>query len=131
MVTRKEILMDRDVQNPLDQTMEANLKQLLTAVNAIRTAYGKPMYVSSGYRPAAINASVGGAKKSAHMVCKAVDFKDPNGELDKWCSENQDLLEKLGLWQEHPDSTNGWCHLDTNVRPIKNRPGCGKRQFKP
>ena len=123
--------MGRDLQYPLTKEMEANLEQLIKAVNAIRAAYGKPMYVSSGYRPGAFNSAAGGAKKSAHMICKAVDFKDPNGELDKWCDQNQDLLESLGLWQEHPEATKGWCHLDINIRPIKDRPGCGKRQFKP
>lgn len=131
MITREEILMGRDKEQPLTPELESNLAALLKAVNVIRKAYGKPMIVSSGYRPGAYNTAAGGAKKSNHMICKAVDFKDPNGDLDKWCSENQDLLESLGLWQEHPDATKGWCHLDIALRSIKDRPGCKKRQFKP
>lgn len=131
MITREEILMDRDKEYPLTPELEANLEALLKAVNAIRAAYGKPLRISSGYRPGAYNTAAGGAKRSNHMVCKAVDFRDPNGEIDKWCDENQDLLESLGLWQEHPSATKGWCHLDISVRAIKDRPGCKKRQFKP
>lgn len=131
MITREEILMGRDKQFPLTSELEANLARLLTAVNAVRKAYGKPMVVSSGYRPAHFNTAAGGAKRSAHMICMAVDFRDPNGEIDKWCDENQDLLESLGLWQEHPDATKGWCHLDIAVRAVRERPGCKKRQFKP
>lgn len=131
MVTKKEILMGRDIEYPLTVEMQANLDKLTIAVNGIRTAYNKPMYVSSGYRPGKYNAAAGGAKASAHMTCEAVDFKDSDGELDKWCTENQDLLQSLGLWQEHPDATKGWCHLDIRQRPMMNRPGCGKRQFRP
>lgn len=131
MVTRKEILMGREVQYPLTDEMEANLKQLLTAVNAIRAAYGKPMSVSSGYRPGTFNEAANGAKKSAHMICMAVDFRDPDGKLDEWFDNNQDLLEKYNLWQEHPNFTKGWAHLDIKPRPIKTRPGCKKRQFNP
>jgi len=131
MITREEILMGRDIQYPLTPELEANLTKLLKAVNVVRKAYGKPMIVTSGYRPAHFNADAKGAKRSAHMVCMAVDFRDSNGELDKWCEDNQDLLESLGLWQEHPDATKGWCHLDIAERPIRERPGCKKRQFKP
>ena len=131
MITKKEVLMGRELQYPLTPEMEANLNKLITAVNGIRGVYGKPMVVSSGYRPGAFNEAANGAKKSAHMVCMAVDFRDPDGKLDEWLSNNQDLLEKLDLWQEHPSATQGWAHLDTKPRAIKSRPGCKKRQFNP
>ena len=70
MISRDEILMGRDKQAPLTGLMEVNLRKLLQAVNKLRAAYGKPMIVSSGYRPAAINATIpGAAKKSNHMAC--------------------------------------------------------------
>jgi uncharacterized protein YcbK (DUF882 family) len=133
LVTRQEILMDRDKLAPLDQEQEANLIKLLDAIQVIRLAYNKPLFVSSGYRHPAINASVGGAKRSLHMSCLAVDFRDSDGKLDEWLSsdEVQDLLEKLGMWQEAPGHTPGWAHLDLGNRPIRNRPGLKKRQFNP
>lgn len=129
MITRQEILMGRDKDHPLSPVQELNLSRLHVALNEIRKAYGKPMIVTSGYRPAAINASVGGAKRSAHMDCLACDFRDTDGALDKWCTENQALLETLGLWLEHPDATKGWCHLDLRDRP--KRPGPLHRTFRP
>ena len=117
MVSRKEILMNRDEEYPLTPEMEDNLSKLLEAVNKLRTLYGKPMYVSSGYRPGKYNEAAGGAKKSAHLVCKAVDFKDVNEELETWITD--EILEQCGLWREDPEKTKGWVHVD--IVPRKNR----------
>jgi hypothetical protein len=120
---------------PADQ--KANLKALHAALFDLETAYlkagGKPFKVSSGYRSPAQNAAANGAKKSAHMVCKACDFADPDGAIDAWLSldPQQDLLEKLNLWQEQPTATKNWSHIDTNNRPTIKRPNCRKRQFNP
>ena len=126
MITRDEVLMGRDKTDPLTPEMEANLTKLLKALNAFRTTYGKPMHVSSGYRPPSVNAKIpNAAKKSNHMVCLAADFKDPDGSLDQWCLANPKVLEKAGLWQEHPDATPGWCHLQAVA------PKSGNRVFRP
>lgn len=120
MISKEEILMNREIDYPLSIEQKGNLKNLLTALNKFRVAYGKPMTVSSGYRPAAINATVkGAAKKSAHMECMACDFVDKDGALDAFCLKNLALLADIGLWLESPDRTPGWCHLD--IRPRKNR----------
>ena len=126
MITREEILMNRDKQYPLTPEMEQNLQKLMTALNLFRTLYGKPMIVTSGYRPAAINANVpNAAKKSNHMVCLACDFKDADGSLDKYCMDNQYILQQCGLYLESHDSTPGWCHLQCVP------PKSGNRVFKP
>lgn len=119
MITREEILKGRDKEFPLDETLEKNLSNLLIALNKFRKAFNKPMKCTSGYRPASINASIGGSKKSAHMSCQAADFADPDGKLKEFCLKNIKLLEECGLWLESPDHTKGWIHLDTRQR--KNR----------
>lgn len=131
MLTIDAILMQRAKYDELPADQKANIKALHSALFDLETAYGRPLKVSSGYRSSAQNVAVGGAKKSLHMVCKACDFADPDGALDAWCTANQERLNKLGLWQEHPDATKGWCHLDIGTRAILDRPGCGKRQFRP
>lgn len=118
-ITRAEILKGREVANPLSPLLESNLEQLLVAVNLFREKYGIPMFVTSGYRPAAINASIGGAKKSAHMSCQAVDFADKDGKVKMFCLQNVKVLEECGLYMENPVNTPTWCHLQT--RPTKNR----------
>lgn len=125
-ISKAEILMGRDVKYPLDQEQLDNLNKLLVAVNKFRTYYGKPMTVSSGYRPAEINAKVkGAAKKSNHMKCLAVDFRDSDGAIDKFCMDNLHILEDCGLYLEHPEATPGWCHLQCVP------PRSGNRVFKP
>lgn len=117
MISRAEILMGRDVEFPLTHGLEANLDSLLLAVNQLRSLYGKPMYVSSGYRPVHFNSDAGGASNSAHCLCQAVDFHDPTGELKAWITV--EILEQCGLWQEDPARTLTWLHVQ--VRPTHNR----------
>lgn len=125
-ITRAEVLMGRDEHAPLTRELSENLTKLMVAINSLRDYYGKPMIVSSGYRPPEINfATPGAAKKSNHMFCLAVDFRDHDGELDKWCLANLDKLEACGLYLEDPKHTPGWCHLQ--VVPPKS----GKRVFIP
>lgn len=117
MITQVEILQGKDGADPLTEGLWTNLTVLLTAVNRLRTAYGKPMIVNSGYRPAAYNKSIGGAPNSAHITCQAVDLRDVDGEIKKFCTEER--LKECGLWMEHPSATPTWCHVQ--VRPANNR----------
>lgn len=116
LITRKEFLMGRDVEFPLSAQLETNLAHTLEVMNKIRYAYGKPMSVSSGYRPGHYNTDAHGAKGSAHLSCEACDFGDGDGSLDKWCQANKPLLISLGLRLESVAHTPGWCHLDTRYR---------------
>src|ERR1043165_8592753 len=102
MITRQEVLMDRDQLAPLDAKLEMNLTALLHALNQLRTLYGKPMIVTSGYRPFAVNLKYGGAKRSNHMKCLACDFRDDDGSLDQWCIDHLKDLERFGLYLEDP-----------------------------
>lgn len=133
--SRAELLMGRDILYPINQEQSDNLDKLIAALNHIRHAYGLPMIVSSGYRPSSINASVGGAKLSAHQSCQAVDIVDKDGELAKWILAHLTLLEEHGIYLESPDYTyiinkkgeriDGWIHMDIRG------PKSGKRVFIP
>lgn len=116
LITRDEILMGRDKEFPLTPELEKNLLKLLESLNYLRYDYGKPMTVSSGYRPGYYNKNAGGAKSSAHLTCEACDFGDVSGDLDSWCMANQDKLRKYGLRLEHPSYTKNWCHLDIKLK---------------
>lgn len=117
--------MGRDSEYPLTSQLEDNLRKLLTALNYFRTAYGKAMYVSSGYRPGHYNKDAGGAPKSNHLLCLACDFSDPQGELDFFAANRLDVLERAGLYLEMPSHTPGWCHLQCIA------PNSGNRIFLP
>lgn len=111
--------MGRDREYPLSDKLEENLRKLLVSLNKFRNIYGKPMTVTSGYRPGKYNTAAGGAKASAHLSCEACDFHDPDGTLDSYCLVNQQVLAECGLWLESPDSTPNWTHLD--IKPRNNR----------
>lgn len=121
--TRAEILMGRDAAHPLTPEMEANLTRLIQALSIVREAYGKPLKISSGYRPAAINKSVKGATRSAHLTCEACDLSDPNREFARWCIANLGVLKRAGLHLEDPRWSPTWIHLQIR------RPGSGNRVF--
>lgn len=118
---------DKSHSSEYSKEISDNIDKLLIPLNKLRDAYGKPMQVSSGWRPPSLNAAVpNAAKKSNHTLGLACDFKDTDGELDKWCLNNMPLLKSLGLWLENPDNTPGWCHLD-----IKDRGPRDKNVFNP
>lgn len=125
MITLKEYLMGRDVQYPLSLEQALNAASLLAAINYVRGVYGKAMSVSSGYRPGHFNKAAGGAAKSSHLTCEAIDISDTDGSFAKWCLDNIPVLEKAGLYLENPDYTKGWVHLQTR------EPGSGNRIFNP
>ena len=122
---------DRGENDPTDE-QRANAKVLLARVNALLADIPFPFLaeVASGYRPPAINASVGGSKMSAHMSCEAVDVRDWRRQLALWLRADMSkgtlaLLVKHDLYMEHPDYTRTWCHLQT--RPTRS----GNRVFIP
>lgn len=119
LVTKQEILMGRDVQYPLTPELQANLDKLHNQINMFRAMFQRPLYVTSGYRPGTFNVAAKGGSNSAHLTCEACDFRDDDGSLDQWCLDNASILETLGLWQESPASTVGWCHLQ--IRPASQR----------
>lgn len=135
VITPKSYFMGRDTQFPQELTEEVilNVTILLEKVNALlwelKITEAK---VSSGWRPAAINANVANsAKKSHHMTGKAIDLiDDKNQSIASKILTNPTLLKKYELWLEDPACTKGvhsnWVHLDIGTRT--ERP---LRMFKP
>jgi hypothetical protein len=125
VITEANYLNGREKNAPLTPIMVANMKTLLSRVNKLAAAWGKPLVVTSGYRPAAANAAANGKPGSAHLSCSAVDVADPTKELAKWTLANLPLLEELGLYIEDPAYTVSWVHYTIRA------PKSGKRVFKP
>ena len=119
---------------------QQNAQELFKVVESLFLNSGLELIISSGYRSKQRQLDLYRAKGykdseipmlSGHLNGTAIDLVDANGLLDKFCSENQDALRSLGLWQEHPNSTGGWCHIDMLQRPERYRPSCTARQFYP
>lgn len=128
MISLADYYMGRDEKYPaeLDETKRANAADVVARVNLLLAAFGEDRAVNSGFRPAAVNAATpGSAKLSKHMTCQACDLEDHEGDLDEWAIDHPEVLEKIGLWQEHPASTKGWAHFQ--IVPPKS----GNRVFYP
>jgi hypothetical protein len=117
-----EYLKDRDTEYPLPDQFKDNMVKLLNTISQIREKWGKPIHISSGYRPGRFNKAAGGATNSAHLSCEAVDLVDLDGSLAKFC---EPLLQSLDLYMENPKRTPGWVHLQTR------RTKSGNRVFQP
>lgn len=126
-IKKDAYLKGRHVKDPLNVAQVSNMEALLETVNMLLNEPSCPGFfgVTSGYRPPSINSSVGGALKSAHLTCEAIDLADPVGLIDKWLIQNPELLIEYGLYLESPSKTPGWCHLQTRA------PKSGNRVFLP
>ncbi len=116
MITTADYFMGREKKYPNELTGEllSNASVLVVKVNELLDAFGEHRSVNSGWRPAAVNSAVpNAAPKSKHMTCQACDLSDDDGRLDAWCMANLPMLERFGLWLEHPDSTPRWCHVQS------------------
>jgi uncharacterized protein YcbK (DUF882 family) len=127
MITIEQYWMGRDKRYQQDMTQEIrdNATLLVSRVNKLLEVMGKGTSVNSGWRPATVNRQVGGAKRSNHIIGKAIDLNDDDGSIDEWCMNNLKELEKVGLWLEHPSKTPRWTHLQSVS------PRSGKRVFLP
>lgn len=138
MITLTQYWMGRDAQYPHDMSPQIERNAFMTvdlANRLVTLAKGAgvlmndtPQWglVASGWRPPALNAATKGASlTSKHMTGQAIDLYDPDGYIDNWMLANPNVLKDLGLWQEHPDSTPHWAHVQTVP------PHSGNRVFRP
>jgi hypothetical protein len=125
-VTIKDYLMGRGDLYLLPQQVVVNAAKLLDKINPLLKEFGEDRRCTSGWRPAELNAKVpGAAKTSKHITGDAIDLEDVDGKLKEWCVFNQDKLEALGLYMEHPEATPTWVHLQQLP------PRSGNRIFRP
>ncbi|MEB3290653.1 MAG: D-Ala-D-Ala carboxypeptidase family metallohydrolase [Leptolyngbya sp.] len=60
---------------PPTKAIVDNIIALARALQPVRNRIGRPFRVNSWYRPPAVNAAVGGARRSQHLVGNAVDLQ--------------------------------------------------------
>lgn len=61
----------------------------------LRSAWGKPITISSGYRGPALNRAVGGVNNSAHLDGYGVDLISE--DFDAFCTFCKDYVQKAGI----------------------------------
>ena len=90
-----------------------NLIDLAKNLQVLRDEVKKPIKITSGYRPAELNAKVGGATKSRHITGQAADFKIEGytpkqvaAIIEKLIAEGKMKQGGLGIYST-------WVHYDT------------------
>lgn len=134
MITLKELLTSKcDNKEHLE-----NLEELLVKLNHLRSAYGKPLRVTSGYRSMQRHLAIYAAKgitdqskipmQSRHLYGFSADLvpiEDDIKHLHDWINQNVKLMEEIGLYFEAFEYSPQWLHCQSVP------PKSGKRFFKP
>ena len=106
-----------------DGTDTVMVDEMLTVVlQCIREHFGKPVTITSGYRTAAHNAAVGGAKSSQHLLGRAADIRVQGVSVEAVAAYAESLMPDWGGVGRYPvkaGRTTGWVHLDTRAEKAR------------
>ena len=89
---------------------------LTVVLQCIREHFGKPVTITSGYRTAAHNAAVGGAKSSQHLLGRAADIRVQGVSVEDVAAYAESLMPDWGGVGRYPvkaGRATGWVHVDT------------------
>ncbi len=89
---------------------------LTVVLQCIREHFGKAVTITSGYRTAAHNAAVGGAKSSQHLLGRAADIRVRGISVEDVASYAESLMPDWGGVGRYPvkaGRATGWVHVDT------------------
>jgi zinc D-Ala-D-Ala carboxypeptidase len=120
-MTRSETAKRKGVSNePTPEHIE-NMKVLAEKIfQPIRDHFGVPIHVSSGYRSAALNKKIGGAKNSQHLTGEAMDIDMDghssgvtNAQIFKFIRHNL-RFDQL-IWEFGNDTNPDWVHVSFNT----------------
>ena len=92
--------------------------ELVVLLQCIREHFGKPVVITSGYRTAAHNAVVGGAKSSQHLLGRAADIRVPGVSVEDVAAYAESLMPDWGGVGRYPvkaGRATGWVHVDTRA----------------
>ena len=106
-----------------DGTDTVMVDETLTVVlQCIREHFGKPVTITSGYRTAAHNAAVGGAKSSQHLLGRAADIRVQGVSVENVAAYAESLMPDWGGVGRYPvkaGRTTGWVHVDTRAEKAR------------
>ena len=91
---------------------------LMLLLQCIREHFGKAVTITSGYRTAAHNAAVGGAKSSQHLLGRAADIRVQGVSVEDVAAYAESLMPDWGGVGRYPvkaGRSTGWVHVDTRA----------------
>jgi zinc D-Ala-D-Ala carboxypeptidase len=125
-MTRSDMAKRKGVSNQPTEEHIANMIVLAEKIfQPIREHFGVPIYISSGYRSAALNKKIGGARNSQHMTGEAMDI-DMDGhshvsnvQVFNYIRENL-VFDQL-IWEYGNSSTPDWVHVSYSTSGVNRR----------
>lgn len=103
-MTASQFAVRHGLDNKPGTTQTAALRALCDNIlEPLRSHFGRPVHVSSGYRSPAVNSGIGGASSSQHKDGEAADITIPgvaNIDVAKWIQGNLpfDQVIMEGTW---------------------------------
>ncbi|MBR2698827.1 MAG: peptidase M15 [Clostridia bacterium] len=99
----------------------AHLRELVeTILDPLRTAWGGPINVTSGYRSTLLNAIVGGVNTSAHLYGYAADIVPAKGTVKAFSAFVKEWAQRSGVkFDQIIDESQGgkrWVHIAVRDR---------------
>ena len=125
-MTRSEMAKRKGVSNEPTEEHIANMIVLAEKIfQPIREHFGVPIYISSGYRSAALNKKIGGVKNSQHLTGEAMDI-DMDGhphisnvQVFNYIRENL-IFDQL-IWEYGNNSNPDWIHVSYSTSGANRR----------
>ncbi len=113
---RSETARRRGIDNTAPNGVRPNIAALVDNVlDPLREAWGRPIYVNSGYRCPELNKAVGGAPASQHVLGQAADIT-AGGKVDN--ARLFQMIQDLGLPYDQLIDEAGfaWIHVSHSPR---------------
>ena len=117
--TRSQTAKRRGIDNtPKGEHLEAAKILAEKIFQPIREHFGKPVFISSGYRSKALNEAIGGSKTSQHSKGEAIDIDmdhrngPENEEVFHYIRENLPFDQLI--WEFGTDERPDWVHVSYN-----------------
>ena len=116
-VTRSDTAKRKGIDNTPTQEHLENLKVICEEVfDKVREYFGVPLFISSGYRSAALNKAIGGSSTSDHNLGRALDLDQDghgngvtNADVFKFIKDNLEFDQLI--WEFGTDKNPDWVHV--------------------
>lgn len=116
------------IDNTPNDEIKEHLEELMEFLDGLRSAWGSPIKVTSGYRCPQLNKKVGGASTSAHLIGYAADIVPMKGGF-------KNFVEFVKEWAKDKEYDQILCETNSKGKQwlhigIKNQKGEQRKQIK-